>query len=482
MGANMNVATSDGPTTLSVWLAGAGRCHAGIRAVLPDSPASPLPSHIAGKWPLASCIRRCSRVLLPYLKSHSLVPVQFFVNPTAIESSIMTRGKAGVTSMHQETAVARDLPTRTPSHAQTHIHAPRRTGLSRYASTARQLAIVLQLVAAGKDGLTREELLAAPALSGLLARAPQQGDALRQAIDRDLRHLTGGQKLRALKHPLPSASKPTMPPADDPVAITPPVAYDPATARYRLAAPLPTLRLSDAALAALGLLAHAYHGDESTIPGLRAFFAEVLDALPADRRAVFAQQMRVADGKAPVLTLDGPLPGESVDQETMELLDRAANQRRLIEFTYAPRRLQGNQKRHTNDQVFGIELGEHPYVFIWCDDAQRELWLRLDRIVPGSVRLTPTVGSRQPRLGLRISYRLAPGLAVSISQRLVEQEIVPQADGSAIVHGRARPLLGAASAAGLRRERSGARPTTIRRRDAPYRRTHGTDVWDRRRH
>lgn len=84
-------------------------------------------------------------------------------------------------------------------------------------------------------------------------------------------------------------------------------------------------------------------------------------------------------------------------------------------------------------------MSAHAYVAVWCEEAQRELDLRLDRIVPGSVRLHPRSATRRQRRGERIRYWLAPEIAQGgVSARLEKQEVRHQEDGSAIVSGIAR--------------------------------------------
>jgi predicted DNA-binding transcriptional regulator YafY len=94
---------------------------------------------------------------------------------------------------------------------------------------------------------------------------------------------------------------------------------------------------------------------------------------------------------------------------------------------------------HQSDEALEIWIGAHIYVAVWCEDAGRELDLRLDRIVPGSISQHPRSATRRQRRGERIRYWLAPEIAQGgVSVRLEKQEVRYQADGSAVVSGIAR--------------------------------------------
>ncbi len=287
-----------------------------------------------------------------------------------------------------------------------------------------------ELAAAGSAGLTQQEMLAQPALQALYSpgRTPS---AAGQALRRDLLRLAG-EPPRSRPHPLTRAAP------SEPHEAQPLLRYDPATRRYACAVLTGPLRLTAEALEALCMLASALHGGK-TLPGGAALFNQLRAALPPDQQTslMLALEGPLPDQARPTLYLDLPyLEEESLD--TLRQLTHAIRRRQTIDFDYQ-RRHNSATTPHRGDEALEIWIGAHMYVSVWCEEAQRELDLRLDRIVPGSLRLHPRSARQRQRRGERIRYWLAPEIALGgVSVRLEKQEVHHQADGSAIVSGIAR--------------------------------------------
>lgn len=304
-------------------------------------------------------------------------------------------------------------------------------------SIARRLSPALRLVllyselaAAGSNGLTRQEMLARPALQTLYSpgRTPS---AAGQALRRDLIRLTGESprsRPRRLTRAVPS----------EPREAQPLLRYDPATRRYAGAVPTGPLRLTAEALEALCMLASALRGGKA-LPGGADLFNQLRAALAPDQQTslLLALEGLLPDQARPMLHLDLPdLEQESLD--TLSRLTHAIRRRQTIDFDYQ-RRQNSTTTPHRGDEALEIWIGAHMYVSVWCEDAQRELDLRLDRIVPGSLSMHPRSATRRQLRGERIRYWLAPEIAQGgVSVRLEKQEVHHQADGSAIVSGIAR--------------------------------------------
>lgn len=303
--------------------------------------------------------------------------------------------------------------------------------VSRRPPRALRLVLLLQkLAAAGTGGLTHREMLAQPALQALYLSG-RTGSAASQALRRDLILLSGASpRQHQASQPAQTTNAP-----DERAAL---VRYDTATQRYALAVPAGPLHLTAEALEALCILASALRGGK-TLPGGADLFAQLRDALAADQQASLTQALLGLphDQATPTLHLDLPdLEQESLD--TLRQLTHFIRRRQTIDFDYQPPR-NSAPTRHRGDEALEIWISTHAYVTVWCEDAQRELDLRLDRIVPGSVRMHPRSALRRQRRGERIRYWLAPEIAQGgVSVRLDKQEVRHQADGSAIVSGIAR--------------------------------------------
>jgi predicted DNA-binding transcriptional regulator YafY len=287
-----------------------------------------------------------------------------------------------------------------------------------------------ELAAVGPDGLTRQELLARPSIRALYSVG---SGAASQALRRDLILLTGAPE-RRLRQQAGAAQPAPLPPEVHP----PLVEYIPKTQRYVLSQATGPLRLSPEALEALCILAGALRGGK-TLPGGADLFAQLQDALVSDQQAALVQalQGQAHDQAAPALHLDLPdLEEESLD--TLRRLTRAIRRRQTIDFDYQ-RRPTSPPTPHRGDEALEIWIGAHIYVGVWCEEARRELDLRLDRFVPGSISQHPRSATRRQRRGERIRYWLAPEIAQGgVSARLEKQEVQHQADGSAIVSGISR--------------------------------------------
>ena len=296
---------------------------------------------------------------------------------------------------------------------------------------ALRLVLLLQeLAASGSGGLTRQEMLARPALQALYTSG-RSVSAASQALRRDLVLLSGasprqhqaGQRTQA---------------ANVPNGTAPLAHYDAATQRYALAVAAGPLRLTPDALEALCILASTLRGGK-TLPGGPDLFAQLRAALIPGQQAALTQALQGLphDQATPTLYLDLP-DLEEENLGTLRQITHAIRCRQAIEFEYQPRH-NSSPRRHWGDEALEIWISAHIYVTVWCQDAQRELDLRLDRIIPGSVRMHPCTATRRQRRGERIRYWLAPEIAQGgVSVRLDKQEVRHQADGSAIVSGVAR--------------------------------------------
>ncbi len=303
-----------------------------------------------------------------------------------------------------------------------------------YTCSHRLPRLILLLAAAGPEGMSASELLES---SGLRELYSVKADAADQALNEDLKKLCGGS-LRAWGSTDRTNGNTRSHGTPDPL-----VERDPTTKRYRLVAPISSLRLSLAAFDALCTLAHGLHGGR-ILPGGQALFDALAAALPQEQGEQLGPVLRGESRPVGALTLDlGPLPGDTIDPDVFQQVLRAVHQRQRIDFAYRPlgRGAAGEATAHTDDEVLEVRVGEHVYVTVWCEQAQRELDLRLDRFVAGSMRQSPKrAHGRKARL-IPVRYRLAAQIASGgVSQRLEEQRVEMQPDGSALVSGKARSL------------------------------------------
>lgn len=297
---------------------------------------------------------------------------------------------------------------------------PRRTSALRQTPVRALRVAHLILVLAEHDavGLGFEDLLLHPRLRTSFGPTP---DAARQMLREDLT-LLARQPLRRLR---------TRTPAPEDALIR----VDPVTQRYHLAQPIPVLALDAAALEALGALLVALH-DGAVVPGGRDLVAQVLRLLPE------ADRVRLTEVPAtPRLALDAGLVAlASPTEQLAQHLLRAQRMRHTIAFQYQPLN-QAAPTRHSGDEVLGVWIGAHPYATVWCARGGVELDLRLERFVPGTLELLPTLANPRPRQGVLVHYLLAPRLAESgDTPHLTQQHTTTHPDGSVEVSGYARNL------------------------------------------
>lgn len=313
-------------------------------------------------------------------------------------------------------------------------------GLRSSRSTPRIAVLVLRLAEAGAVGMSAAELLEAPALRELYSST---ADAARQALNRDLRALSGGP-LRSLRSLAPAMGESDPDAAIEPsgAQTEPLITRDPATGRYQLRAGIAVLRLSEAALDALCTLA-ASMGESTALPAFGLLLDQLGEALPPEQRAALAtaRHGRPVDRTLPRLEL-GVATADPIAETTLRQLRLALRQHRTIAFRYRPAHSgEGMPTRHQHDEVLEIVIGEHTYVSVWCEQAQRFLDLRVSRIVPESLELEPRVAAERTRRGVPIRYWASPTLVRGeITERLEHQTVERQDDGSAIVSGLARDL------------------------------------------
>jgi predicted DNA-binding transcriptional regulator YafY len=273
-------------------------------------------------------------------------------------------------------------------------------------------------------------MLARPSIRALYSA---DDNAASQSLRRDLILLTGASERQHRQQARGTASTPGSPGAHPPL-----VRYTPATERYALTYATGPLRFSPEALEALCMLANALHGGQR-LPWGTALFSQLRDALAPDQQAQLeaALQGQPYHPAAPTITLDLP-DVEEQDLAALRLLMRAIRQRQTISFDYQRRHLNASTA-HRGDEVLEVWFDSHIYIDVWCDAAQHVLHLRLDRMVPGSLRIYPRTATPRQRRGERIRYWLSPEIAQGgVSVRLEAQEVRHQADGSAIVSGIAR--------------------------------------------
>ncbi len=299
---------------------------------------------------------------------------------------------------------------------------PRRHRSGDRQSTQHVLRVVrLMLVLAEHDvqGMTLDELLTEPALASYYSPSP---GAARRALYHDLNHLAG--------QPLHHLRRQTQPPAGSLIRI------DPATSRIHLARPIPVLPLNQAEQEALRALLAAWHAG-AAVPGGRELVARLLALIPAEQRAVLV----TPSSASPHLTIAAGLSELDAHSEQMaSRLIQAQRERRRIEFHYQ-RPGQATPTKHSGDEVIGVWMSAHPYVTVWCAEAQRELDLRLERIVPGTLKFRHDLANPRERQGIAIRYALDPLLAASAdTPHLEEQHAIAEADGSVTVSGKARNL------------------------------------------
>jgi predicted DNA-binding transcriptional regulator YafY len=130
-------------------------------------------------------------------------------------------------------------------------------------------------------------------------------------------------------------------------------------------------------------------------------------------------------------------------ETTLLRLVQAAQGQRAVSFEYrSPRTNEG--RLHRMVDVYPLELADgHYYVDGYHHEAGKFITYRVDRIVPGSLRILPGYGDRRQRarLPVTVTYWLSPQLASGgVSKRLLDQREEPSPDGGLIVTGKARSL------------------------------------------
>jgi predicted DNA-binding transcriptional regulator YafY len=221
------------------------------------------------------------------------------------------------------------------------------------------------------------------------------------------------------------------------------IRYDRPTRRYILddLGELALLDLPDQCMEALAFLDASFPAG-SGLPehaNLRALLERVLLLLPPSRQAQLRRQ------RSAVLLRVGHGAG-TISPEVLDLVKRACDQRRELAFDYLST-FDGDKPRRHRVAPYGVVFrpeghgyldatlleatprgGEAPYAAIDY---------RLDRIVPGSVQLLPTVlpPTRIPSPRYRLVYTLVPQVARrrDVASYFPDTMIAYHADGSATV-------------------------------------------------
>lgn len=301
--------------------------------------------------------------------------------------------------------------------------------------------LALEIAAAGEDGLTRDGLWAIPGVEHLYSE--RQG-ARYAAFRRDLETLTG-EGFRAAQDDA-SAEEAPVKTTTEAVSIAP-IVLDPMRGRYRLRrSPPPALRLSARAREALQALERGVAGGEA-LPGGRELFHAIHAALgegTAPFQAVVPDhdvvEKPTREQGSPFIRLEfGLREGMGALERVIDLFTHAWRERRTLEFSY---RANGGLTAHFGDQPLDMWLADHAYASVWCEEANRPIDLRLDRVVPETLRFSPRMGVTERRIrGIRIRYRLSRVMAHGeVTERLEGQTVEWLEDGDAIVSGVARNL------------------------------------------
>jgi predicted DNA-binding transcriptional regulator YafY len=268
-------------------------------------------------------------------------------------------------------------------------------------------------------GLNQEELLNHPRL---VTFYNANLGAAYQAFADDVKDLAG-QSLQSMR-------------AQHPPTAEALIRFDATTKRFHLAEPLHVLHLSDPALAALHALLKALQGG-AALPGGQELFDRLVAIVPTDQRQFLVSSTSVPQSVYLDMGMDAL---DAYSEQVAQLLLRARHERRTIEFQYQPPQ-NSVPTRHAGDEVIGIYIGQHPYVTVWCADRQKEFDLRLERFVPGTLKLMPNLVNPRERQGISVRYSLTPHLAESSSTiHLEQQHVMPQEDGSTIISGMARSV------------------------------------------
>lgn len=263
------------------------------------------------------------------------------------------------------------------------------------------------------DSIKRSELLLHRDL------AAYYGTAADRALRRDLATLAG--------RPFEALPPPDAPPPIDLPAHAWDIRYDRETACVSLASSrLSALRASEVDL--LGTIEQSLRADPLLGARLSALLARLGHTTTSPTSPLLV--LELASDYQPHL-------------QTLQRIIEASQHNRAVNFEY--RSTPASEVAFVEVDVTALELRDGHYYLCGIPARQgTELQFRVDRIVPGSLKIHPRYGnSRQRRrpTGVEVRYWLAPHLSArGVSRRLQGQQEQGADDGSVIVSGRARNL------------------------------------------
>lgn len=188
----------------------------------------------------------------------------------------------------------------------------------------------------------------------------------------------------------------------------------------------PYLALSKDDVEALALIRESFAGLHLKSQDVIAVLQKVVSALPEEQQAHYFQQPAVA------ITLH-PAVDYRPHAKTTRLLEQAIDQRRKVRFVY-PSLDDGKPIVYVAIEPYEIQFFDrHFYLVGLSPDESQISEFRLDRI--RDIELMPgRVAAKRKRPMVAFSYRLSPHITrLGVSERFVNQQAAPQADGSVIV-------------------------------------------------
>jgi predicted DNA-binding transcriptional regulator YafY len=218
------------------------------------------------------------------------------------------------------------------------------------------------------------------------------------------------------------------------------VEHSRADGRWRLVRgqnPLLLLQLNEDELKALRLVRLAFR-DTPYARLVEGLIARLAELLPEEAHADLNQGPRLS---VALRTLDDLEP----HLDTLRTMERALEVHRQVEFEYRPLEPPEPVRHRLEIEELALREG-HVYLSGYEPDLDQWLDLRLDRIVPGSVRLLPkkfVPGRRRRRWSLR--YRLSPTVArYGATPRFANHQEMRRDDGWVVVSAETDSLFWAA--------------------------------------
>src|SRR6266705_2214479 len=208
------------------------------------------------------------------------------------------------------------------------------------------------------------------------------------------------------------------------------IEYDSTMKRYCLVEVPFGLSLDQRQLAAFAMMFHTFA--EKTFPyanDVQELLAFLLGRLPDDQQKAVVKQRLALN-----IDFSERTDYSSLDPSTLNEVGKAIMRGHQLAFIYRSPR-EGKEHRHVIEPKPLSFKNGHVYLHGWSVDYDKELHFRLDYILPGTAKMSPT--PQRPRPAPRtfpLRYRLTPALARnSVSQHFQDQQVELHPDGSATV-------------------------------------------------